>query len=146
MEDANVVIANRACFLARHLSNSGLRSITLVILYDLGMPLNCYGFDYLKAAIAVAYSNHTQIVVKEIYDAVRLQYDAQTDVTSVEQAIRSLIGKAWQCRREYRWEWYFPASVTGKRTPPSNLEFISGIVYFLEMWHECNEEAGYERV
>lgn len=144
MESANDPIFARAQFLADSLSRHKIYSVTLIILYDLRIPLNCYGFGYLKEAIPIALQNPSQIVASEIYAAVGEKYSPKVDSQNMDAAIRDTIRKAWRSRIDDRWRMYLPDYLLERRKPPSNLEFISSIVYFLEMWQDCYEkEADY---
>lgn len=145
MESKNDAIWKRAKFLAKNFSKDELQSVTLLIMYDLELPLNYSGFGYLKNAIPVAFRRPSQIIAKEIYLAVSGLYTPEVDVSSIESAIRDTIEKAWKDRGGGKWKFYFPYHMIQKEKPPSNVEFIAGIVYFLEMWQGCCKEGDYAR-
>lgn len=143
MQSSNDAIWQRAKFLARNFDKDEIQSLTLVILYDLGMPLNYSGFNYLKYAIPVAFNSPTQIVAKEIYQTVSAFYTPQVETSTLESAIRDAIEKAWADRENNRWWCYFPDHILQRGKAPSNVEFIAAIVYFLEMCQGCCKEGVY---
>jgi len=135
----------RAEFLAENMGRQNVQSVILLILYDLRFPVNCDGFGYLKHAILIASRRTTQIMESEIFEAVGNLYSPKVNFRSMDTAIHSAIQKAWKARMEDRWERYLPEYLLERRKPPSNLEFICAIVYFLEFWQDCYEkEASYE--
>lgn len=143
METENDVIWDRARFLARRFQKDEIPSMTLLILYDLGMPLNYVGFGYLMQVLPEALKRPSQIVAKEVYLAVAKLYTPELDITIIDSAIRDAIEKAWENRCDRIWHYYFPDHLLQRRKPPSNLEFIAGIVYFLEMCKGCCKEVQY---
>lgn len=146
MENTNDAIQERASFLAGHLNKQSIRSITLIILYDLRIPLNYDGFGYLKHAIPFAFQNPSQIVASEIYEKVGKLYSPSVHSSNMDTAIRDAIKKAWKSRMDEKWSLYLPEYILERKKQPSNLEFISAIVYFLELWQDCYEkEVSYER-
>lgn len=144
MESANDPIFQRAQLLADSLDRHKIVSVTLIILYDLRIPLDSHGFGYLKQAIPIAHQNPSQIVASEIYTKVGENYSPEVSNQNMDAAIRDAIRKAWKSRMDDHWSRYLPDYIVEQRKPPSNLEFISAIVYFLEMWQDCYEkEADY---
>lgn len=143
MGSRNDAIWKRAKFLAKNFSRDELQSMTLLILYDLGMPLNYSGFGYLKDAIPVAFESPSQIVAKEIYLSVAERYVPRVDPSTVESAIRDTVERAWEDRHNSKWRYYFPDHMLQRSKAPSNVEFIAAIVYFLEMWQGCCKEGVY---
>lgn len=55
-----------------------------------------------------------------------------------------MIGEAWQNRNTKVWGYYFPQYSGKKMSKPTNMEFISEIARFLELWRGCCEEVEYE--
>ena len=146
MESGNVAIKVRASFLAKHLQKHNVLSATTIILYDLRFPVNYDGFRYLKIAIPHALQNPSQMVASEIYDAVSEQYSPKAAAQNVGVAIHEIIDRAWQSQADDRWSWYLPDYLMERQKSPSNLEFISAIVNFLELWQDCyDKEVAYER-
>ena len=144
MNCANEPIITRAEFMARHLNKHNIRSATLLVLYDLRIPINYDGFDYLLNAIPEAFACETQIVAGEIYDIVGSQYTPKVESRNMDSAIRDAIKAAWKNKAEANWNCYFPEYIINRKKPPSNLEFIVAIVYFLELWQDCcPKEASY---
>lgn len=147
MESANDPIMIRAKFLAKHLDKHNVQSVTLMILYDLRIPLNYDGFDYLTLVIPEAFSRCSQIVAGEIYDAVGNHYDPKVDSKNMEAAIRDAIHAAWKIRLNDRWCCYFPEYMIQRRKTPTNVEFLAAIVYFIRLWQDCcSKEADYANV
>lgn len=143
MESENDIIWRRAQFLAHRSAGNELHSITLLIMYDLAVPLNCEGFDYLKTAILLALKRPSQIVMKELFLEVGEHYEPKVSYRVMDTAIRSAIRKSWKRDRRVRWNYYFPSYMLQNGKPPSNAEFIAGIVYFLEMWQGCCKGVNY---
>lgn len=148
MNSTNEAILIRANFMAEHLDERSVRGATLFILNDLCIPVNYNGFDYLRRGIPKALECTTQIVANEIYEIVGSQYIPKVERQNMEFAIRDAIRAAWKNRTDGRWSYYFPDYMVKRRKPPSNLEFISAIVYFLMLWQDCcvKEEADYANV
>lgn len=144
MESNNDAILERAKFLAKSTDRDEIQGMTLLIMYDLGVPLNYSGFGYLKYAIPVAFRSPSQIVAKEIYLAVAEYYTPRVELSTMESAIRDAIDKAWEDRHNNKWHYYFPHHILQRSKAPSNVEFIAAIVYFLEMWQGCCKEGAYE--
>lgn len=147
MDSANDPILSRAKFMADHLNPQNVRSATIMVLYDLRIPVNYDGFDYLRRSIPKALEQTSQIVANEIYEIVGSQYIPKVERKNMEIAIRDAIKAAWKNRMDGIWNYYFPEYMICRRKPPSNLEFISAIVYFLMLWQDCCvEEADYANV
>lgn len=127
-------------FYSKYLNNFDLQSVTVAVLIELGVATKRNGFDYLKKAVMLLYEEPVSQVTKDIYPAVGACYSPAVGKLQVEQAIRSAINEAWKNRDEDVWAYYFPQ---GKK--PSNAEFISGIVRFLELLRGCRKEAAYEK-
>ncbi len=138
-------ILERAEFFADNMKEYNIHSAILLILYDLRIPLNYEGFAYLKQAILVACQNPGQIVLSEVLERVRIQSFPAVSIHNMDTAIREAIRKAWKLRLDDRWGRYCPDYFLERKKPPSNLEFIAAIVYFLELWQNCYvKEADYE--
>lgn len=145
MESANDPILLRAKFLAQHLDRHNIRSVILMILYDLRIPLNYAGFDYLTDVIPEACGRSPQLFAGEIYEAVGSRYSPKTAPRNMEVAIRDAIQAAWKVRQIDRWCRYFPEYMLQRRKAPTNLEFLSAVVQFIKLWQDCCEkEASYE--
>lgn len=147
MECANDPIMIRAKFLAQHLNKHNIQSVTLMILYDLRIPLSYDGFDYLTVAIPEAFGRSSQIVAGEIYDAAGNRYIPKVECRNMEAAIRDAIRAAWKVRIDDRWGRYFPEYIVERRKAPTNVEFLVGVVHFMKLWQDCCEkEADYANV
>lgn len=143
MESKNDAVWRRAKFLAQHSDKNEIQSMTLLIMYDLGIPLNCSGFDYLKNVVPIALKRPSQIVLKELFLEVGEQYVPAVGYSTMDSAIHDVVEKAWKYGRRNRWMYYFPDYLVQNEDPPSNTEFIAGMAYFLEMWQGCCKEGEY---
>lgn len=132
-----------AMFLSRHLRHCDAKCITVAILLELGIPARRIGFDYLMEAILRFYEDPTQAITKELYPGIADISGPGVDAKQVESAIRAVISEAWDRRTLKVWGCYFPHYAGKKMEKPSNMEFISGIARFLELWHGCCEEVVY---
>lgn len=136
MDSANDPILNRAIYLAQR--KCSVQSVMMLILYDLRAPINYTGFEYLIKAVQIAVNRGcTHIVAAELYEAVCAMCDSGVDARSVEAAIRAVIRNAWKMRMDGMWNLYFPEYIVNRRKPPTNLEFITAIVYFVYLWQDC---------
>lgn len=134
-----------AHLLARHLNSDDLQCAAIAILFELGIPTNRVGFDYLVQAIMLCYENPTLMVTKEIYPAVGRQYETAASSFQIEQAIRGAITAGWKRRDEMVWEFYFAADEEGRLKRPTNSQFISKAAYFLKLMLRCYaKEVCYE--
>lgn len=145
MHSNNDAIWRRAKFLARHADRNEIQSVTLLILYDLEMPLNYSGFDYLKNVIPMAVNRPSQIVIKELFQEVGGQYTPYVEYGTMDRAIHDVITRAWEHSQRSRWNRYFPDYMLDHEKPPTNAEFIAAITYFLEMWQDCCKEGSYAK-
>lgn len=144
MESPNDAIHERARFLARHSDAHEVLNITLLMMFDMEIPLKMSGFDYLKKSVVIAFQRPSQIVLKEIFQEVGKQYDPEANYDAIDTGIRDAVKKAWENRHMDRWNYYFPEHILLEDKPPCNLELISGMVYFLEMWQSCcRKEVSY---
>mgnify|MGYP003321416099 CR=1 FL=1 len=144
MESPNDAIRERARFLARHSEGYEVHNITLLMLYDMEVPLNYSGFQYLKNAVLIAYRSPSQISLKEVFQEVGKLYFPEVGYDTIDSGIRDAIKKAWNSRYNDRWNYYFPEHILLEKNPPCNSDIISGMVYFLEMWHDsCRKEVKY---
>lgn len=143
MLSENDIIWKRAQFLAQRSQITELRSMTLLIMYDLAMPLNCAGFDYIKNVVPLALIRPSQIVLKELFLEVGAHYDPKVGYSIMDTAVRDVIRMSWNGVRRERWNYYFPSYMLQRNKPPSNAEFIAGMVYFLEMWQGCCKEVNH---
>lgn len=135
---------SHAQFLARH-TNGDLQSMTVMVLFELGIPTKRIGFEYLTKAVVVCHNEPTQTITKGIYPNVGRNYDPIVGKHQVEQTIRSAISAAWEDRDENVWRLYFAPDRNGNLKKPSNFEFISRIARFLDLCLGCCKEVGYER-
>lgn len=135
-----------AMFLARHLSNCNAKSVTVAVLLDMGVPAKRIGFEYLIHAILRFYEDPAQALTKELYPDIARLYGPGADERQVEAAIRAVITEAWNNRNPKVWVCYYPHQAGRKMKKPTNMEFISEIARFLELWRGCCERTMYEKL
>ena len=134
-----------AKFLARHLNRCALQYAAVAVLLELGIPTKRVGFEYLKQAIVIYVEDPVQAAMKGVYPVVGKHYETEPTAEQVEQSIRSAINEAWEVHDEKVWRYFFKTDRDGNIEKPSNVEFISKIARFLELWQGYCEEVTYER-
>lgn len=107
----------------------------LAILFDLTVPVNYDGFEYLKASVIIQHANPTLDLVNDIYEMLAKQYGVSTDM--IAAAIRSAIKVAWSRADTEKWYRYLPTVPTDKGTAPTNAEVIAGLARIIELWQGC---------
>ena len=143
MHSPHNVIEDRAGFFAGHMKKNRIRSVTKVILYDLDIPINCEGFDFLEIMIPKAYQMPVPINLQELFcDIVREH--PEYSVKTIDNAIQKSIDKAWSNRFGGRWNLYFPEYILRREEAPTNKEFIKAIVFFMNMWQDAYEKEANE--
>ena len=130
-----------AMFFSRHLRRCNTKCVTVAILLELGIPTKRIGFDYLMHAILSFDDDPAQAITKELYPGIADICGPGVDTKQVEAAIRAVIAEAWDNRNPKVWGYYFPHYAGRKMERPSNMEFISEIARFLELWRGCCEEV-----
>ena len=105
----------------------------LAVLFDLGFSVQCEGFSQLRIAIRHKYS-HPHDNCQEVYGAVIRATDPSATQAQVEQTVRSAISSARSRGPAEQWDLLFPAGKNGRRSRPSNFEFIARIACALELW------------
>lgn len=135
-----------ALFLSRHLRRCNTKCVILAILLEMGIPAKRIGFEYLMQAVLRFYDDPAQAITKELYPGIADAYGSGIDPRQIESAIRAVIAEAWDNRNPKVWGYYFPHYAGKKMKRPSNMEFISEIARFLELWRGCCEEVMYEEL
>lgn len=94
------------------------------ILHELGIPSHIKGYQYIRDAISMVYSNEGLIdgITKELYPELGKKYNAS--VTRVERAIRHAIEVSWNRGDWDLMEEIFGHSVDIDKAKPTNSEFI----------------------
>jgi hypothetical protein len=111
--------------------------VVLAILFDLKIPVNHHGFEYLKTAILMQYENPTLLTINEIYQAIAETYGNISEEI-VATSIRRVIRIAWEQGDTALWDTYLPTLTTNKKRPPTNAEVIAGLARILELWQGCS--------
>ena len=123
--------------LAQNLAGCDSNCAILAILFDLAIPVNYDGFEYLKAAVSIQYTEPSLDLVNNIYEILAKRYDVSTDVIS--SAVRSAIKSAWHHTEPTKWRIYLPTVPMSRSSAPTNAEVISGLARILELWQGCSE-------
>lgn len=147
MEQAKEPILQQAETFAQMLPKHSVLSAVQTILYDLRIPVKYQGFRYLKCVLLIAMENPVQIELSEIYAKAGRQFSPVVKYNNMDNAIRDALQKPWLSRSNETRGKYIPQYMLEEEKQPSNLDFISVIVYFLEMWQDLYEkEASCEKV
>lgn len=122
--------------LAQDLAGCDPNCAVLAIMFDLAIPVNHSGFEYLKAAILMQYENPTLDLVNDIYIAVA-ETHGNISADMVSSSIRRAVKVAWDHGEVGVWDRYLPAVLTNKKRPPTNAEMIAGLARVIELWQGC---------
>lgn len=97
------------------------------VLHEIGVPAHIKGYQYLRAAIAMAVRDMDVInaVTKVLYPQVAEQFS--TTASRVERAIRHAIEVAWDRGDLETLQKYFGYTVNSAKGKPTNSEFIAMI-------------------
>lgn len=124
--------------LAQRLGGCSPNCVVLVILMDLGIPVNHVGFEYLKEAILLQYEDPVRDLENDIFPAIAAKYgDGTISNKLLETAIRSVIRSAWSRTQVDVWQKYIPSICSSAGRPPTNTEVISGLARIVELWQGC---------
>lgn len=122
--------------LAQDLAGCDPNCAVLAIMFDLAIPVNHRGFEYLKTAILMQYEYPTMDLANDIYLAIAETYgNINTDM--VDSSIRRAVRVAWEHGDTSVWDRYLPAVLTNKHRPPTNAEMIAGLARIIELWQGC---------
>jgi hypothetical protein len=133
-----------ALFLARHLGGADLQDGLVYILYELDMPAHNIGYHYIRNAILLFYRDPVHMLLQGIYQTVIEKVNPVASYDQIEQSMRKVIGLAYKNRDPQVWNLYFHSTGIRPSKRPSNLEFISNISSFMELWQACCKEVSYE--
>lgn len=131
--------------MAETMRTPNVPNAVLLILYDLRIPVNSAGFRFLKDLLPAALETPSYIVETELFAVVGGRYIPRVAIKSMDKAVHTVLRKAWRSREIEVWRKYIPEYIMERGQEPTNMEFISCIVYFLEFWQNCYEEAGHEK-
>lgn len=123
--------------LAQNLAGCDTNCAILAIMFDLAIPVNYDGFQYLKEAISIQHTEPRLDLVNDIYEILAKRYGVSADVIS--SAVRSAIKSAWHHTEPTKWRIYLPTVPMSKNSAPTNAEVISGLARILELWQGCSE-------
>ena len=122
--------------LAQDLAGCDTNCAVLAIMFDLAIPANYDGFEYLKAAVIIQREDPTQDLVNNIYEILAKHYGTSTDMIS--SAIRSAVKTAWSRSSTETWCRYLPTVSLDKGGAPTNSEVIAGLARTLELLQGCS--------
>ena len=107
-----------------NLLSSNLQINISKMLHSLGMPSHIKGYQYVREAISMVYSNPEIVggITKELYPELASKFD--TTVSRVERAIRHAIEVSWNRGDWNLMEEVFGHSVDIDKAKPTNSEFI----------------------
>ena len=122
--------------LAQDLAECDADCAVLSVLFDMMVPVNFDGFEYLKTAVVMQYTGPTRDLVNDIYRIIAEQYGVTPEM--VASAIRGAIRAGWT--RASRRSWYrsLPTIPRDRSGAPTNAEVIAGLARFLELWRGCS--------
>lgn len=123
--------------LAQDLAGCDPNCAVLAIMFDLAIPVNYDGFEYLKAAVVIQHEEPTRDLLNDIYEILAEHYGISSDV--VASAIRSAIKAAWIRTGPEKWCRYLPTVSMSKSSAPTNAEVIAGLARIIELWQGCSE-------
>lgn len=123
--------------LAQDLAGCEVNCAVLAIMFDLAIPVNHRGFEYLKTAILMQYENPTMDLANDIYLAIANTY-GNISTNMVDSSIRRAVRVAWEHVDISVWDRYLPAVLTNETRPPTNAEIIAGLARVIELWHGCS--------
>ena len=106
------------------LHNHNIQISITKILHQLGIPSHIKGYQYIREAISLVYTNPNLIggITKELYPEIGHKY--KTSVSRVERAIRHAIEVSWNRGDWSLMEDIFGHSVDIDKAKPTNSEFI----------------------
>ena len=122
--------------LAQDLAGCDPNCAVLAIMFDLAIPVNHSGFEYLKSAILMQYEHPTLDLVNDIYIAVA-ETHGNISADMVASSIRRAIKVAWDHSDTSLWNKYLPAVLINRQRPPTNAEMIAGLARVIELWQGC---------
>ena len=104
--------------------NSNLQVSITKMLHELGIPSHIKGYQYIREAVGIIFSNPDVIggITKELYPELAKKFN--TTVSRVERAIRHAIEVSWNRGNLDFMEELFGFSVDIDRAKPTNSEFI----------------------
>lgn len=111
----------------RRPSQNSIEAMVTNIIHEIGVPAHIKGYQYLRAAIAMAVRDMDVInaVTKVLYPQVAEQFS--TTASRVERAIRHAIEVAWDRGDLETLQKYFGYTVNSAKGKPTNSEFIAMI-------------------
>ena len=123
--------------LAQNLAGCDSNCAILAIMFDLAIPVNYDGFQYLKEAVSIQYTDPRLDLVNNIYEILAKRYGVSTDM--IASAIRSAVKAAWSRTEPEKWNIYLPTVSMARISAPTNAEVISGLARILELWQGCSD-------
>lgn len=113
--------------------NGDVPAAILAVLIELDFQPYMDGFSYLRKVILLKHDN-PDMRLSVMYEEIVRTSDSAFCAKQVEQAIISAIESAWENRDKAKWDYFFSEEKMGKKTKPTNKEFISQMACFMELW------------
>ena len=123
--------------LAQDLAGCDPGCAILAIMFDLAIPVNHSGFEYLKIAIRMQYEHPTMDLANDIYPAIAKMH-GNISGEMVAASIRRAIKIAWNRGDADSWYRYLPTVFASQTHRPTNDEMISGLAKIIELWQGCS--------
>lgn len=119
--------------LACNVCQGDVPAAILILLIDLGFPSQAEGFWFLRQAILIRYRD-PELRMSEITEQIAAASKTGQNANAIEQSIHSVIETTWKSRDREKWDYFFSSEKIGKRTKPTNKEFISEMGCIMELW------------
>ena len=142
MRRAKIRVLDHLELLEEHFSVCELPGKIVAILLELGIPTNYIGFEYLKQAILLFCLNSSDVMFKGVYASLIEYYGIHITEKQIAQAMHSAIQVAWENKNKAPWIRYFSQGKGVNMKKPGNIEFISRIARFVELWHDSGKKEG----
>ena len=125
--------------LAQRLGGCKPKAMVLVMLLDLGIPVNYSGFEYLKTAILLQFEDPTADLANDIYPVISAKTGKDISNEMIDTSIRNAIRSAWLRTNIAVWQKYIPIISDMQKKPPTNTEMIASLAKIVELWYTCAE-------
>lgn len=135
------ILLDHLKLLSRHLDFYNIKGAIWVVLMELKIPTNCFGYELLQRAIYLHYQNPLRAFSKDIYKEIADDCGVSSEY-AVEQAIREAIKLGWRNGSKKAWDWYFSYDGRSPTRKPSNSLFISQVSSALKLWQEQKPSRG----
>ena len=126
--------------LARRMCGCDPNDVVLVMLMEMGIPVNHVGFEYLKTAVLLQYEDPMRSLSNDIYPALLKRYaNSVGSSKQLDGALRGVVRTGWERTGMETWIKYFPTIRYQLSGPPTNSEVIAGLARIVELWKGCSD-------